>query len=200
MQMKSYRLPSLLAACLLAALCAGRWVPRSRGGESAPLEPDAAGLVRDLGSADFKVREAATRRLLEYEAPPPALRAAQQSGDREVARRARRIIHEITQREENAAFAKLTEFARNGEVDRFIELVARRPKWHDEDVCWQAVADLSGKLLDLEKEQYRRPDAPWRAGYRFGDFRRYMKSRRPHGSLAPIDPLSSPAGLSRLSL
>src|SRR6516162_1905002 len=107
MPMKSYQLPSLLAACLLAALGAGRWTLRGRGGEPAPPEPDAARLVRDLGSADFAVREAATRRLLECEAPPPALRAALKSGDAEVARRARRIIDEITQREENAAFAKL---------------------------------------------------------------------------------------------
>ena len=116
----------LLAACLGVARCALPSPLRGRADEPALPEPDAARLVRDLGSNDFKVREAATRRLLEYEAPPPALRAAEKSRDAEVARRASRIIHEITQREENAAFAKLTEFARHGEVDRFIELLARR--------------------------------------------------------------------------
>jgi hypothetical protein len=173
--MKGYRLPSLLAACLLAALCAGRWAPPGRGGESAPSEPDAARLVRDLGSDDFKAREAAARKLLEYEAPPPALRAALKSGDPEVARRAGRIIREITRREENAALGRLTDLARRGEVDRFIELLARRPKWADEDACWQAVAELNGKLLDLPMEKYRLPNLPGGERKSVGDFRRYTR-------------------------
>src|SRR5262245_58880095 len=135
----------LLVACLGAALCTLPSAPRGRGNEPAPPEPDAAQLVRDLGSADFETREAATRRLLEWETPPPALRAALKSGDPEMARRATRIINEITRREENTAFGKLTEFARRGEIDRLAELLVRRPKWADEDACWQALVDLNVK-------------------------------------------------------
>ncbi len=176
--MKGYRLPSLLAACLLAPLCARPSASLARGDEAAPPEKDAARLVRDLGSADFKVREVATRRLLEYERPPPALRAALQSSDAEVARRASRIIDEITRREEKTALGNLTDLARRGEIDRLIEFLVRRPKWSDEEACWQVVAELNGKLLDLEKEKYRLPKT--RAdGSPVGDFRAYARFRRP---------------------
>jgi hypothetical protein len=191
----------VVTACVLAVCCAAPFAgpasQRGRADESVSSEPNAARLVRELGSADFKAREAATRRLLEYEAPPPALRAAVKSGDPEVARRASRIIHEITRREENAAFAQLTEFVQNGEIDRLAELLARRLKWHDEVACWQAVAELNGKLLDLEKKQFRFrgapgrrgffiempthlcPRAPDRGGPFIGDFRRYAQWLRP---------------------
>ncbi len=171
--MNGRRVLPILVACVGAALWMLPSAQCGQGDEPALSEPEAARLVRDLASGDFKVREAATRRLLEYEAPPPALRAALQSGDAEVARRAGRIIQEITQREENAALGKLADLARRGEVDRFIELLARRPKWHDEDPCWQAVAELNRKLLDLAKKKYRLPNIPWDNGKSVGDFRRY---------------------------
>ncbi len=152
--MKGYRLPSLLAACLLAALCAGPSAPRGRGGEPAPPEQDAERLARDLGSKSFAVREAATRRLLEYEVPPAAQRAALKSDDAEVARRAARIVEEISRRGEKAASDKFTEFARRGEIDRLADLFGRRPRWEDEGACWQAVEDLAGRLVGLEREKY----------------------------------------------
>jgi hypothetical protein len=108
-----------------------------------------------------------------------------------VVRRATRIINEITRREENAAYSKLTEFARRGEIDRLVELLVRRPKWEDEDACWQVVTELSGKLFDLEKKTYRRTSFPSPGGLPVGDFRRYVQLSRPQrvaGSRVALKP------------
>jgi hypothetical protein len=192
--MKGCRSLALVAACVGAALFTLLPAQHGRGGEPAPPAPDTARLVRDLGSTDYKAREAATRRLLEWETLPPALRAALKSGDAEVARRARRIIRVITQREENAAFGKLTEFARRGEIDRLAELLVRRPKWGDEDACWQALVELNAKLFDLESKVYRRTSFTSRP--RLGDgappqvrtkLRRRVAARRASIDLSHMD-------------
>jgi hypothetical protein len=177
--MKDYRLMPFLPVCLCAALCTGLPLRHGQGEEPALPEQDVARLIRDLGSKSFEVRETATRRLLERETPTPELSAALASSDPEVSRRATRIINAITRREENAAFGRLSDLARHGEIDRFIEFLVRRPKWGDEEASWQVVAELNGKLLDLEKEKYRHPRLPGFAGYPVGDFRSYARLQRP---------------------
>jgi hypothetical protein len=198
MLMKHYRPLPLLAACLGAALSAAPSAARGRGAEPALPEQDAPRLVRDLGSDNFEAREAATRRLLEWEAPPPALRAALRSGDREVVRRATQIISEITRREENAAFGKLTEFARRGEIDRLAELLARRPKWDDENACWRVVAGLGGRLSDLEKQTTcRRTGFPPLVAALIGDFPLYVERSRPQKVAARLATLKHGRYLAR---
>ncbi len=111
-------------------------------------------LIAQLGSQDFSLREAAKRRLMEREDAIPALRRACKSADAEVARRAQDILDALSRNGEERDFARLADLAKRGAVDQAIERFVRREKWHDEPACWQVIADLEGKLNDLERKTF----------------------------------------------
>src|SRR5262249_45792489 len=141
----------LLSACLGAFLGMAPLGYRCSAEGPAPAGRGIEGLVKQLGSGDFDVREGATGKLMEREDAAPAVRQALKSSDAEVARRAAQILEAYAPKERKRALARLTELAKGGEVDRAAELFVRRPDWGDEDACWQQMADLAGKLLALEK-------------------------------------------------
>jgi len=120
-------------------------------------------LIAQLGSDSFEAREAATRRLMECDEALPSLRQAQKSTDAEVARRAGEILTAFVRKEKERAFAQLAELAKHGAVDRAVEQLVRGEKGDDADGCWQVMADLAGKLTDLERKCYG--EASWPAGY-----------------------------------
>src|SRR5262245_57507318 len=69
----------------LRELTEGKYAP--------PGDKEAAALIGDLGHKQFKVREAASKRLAEMQAPPvDRLREAARSGDAEIARRATALL------------------------------------------------------------------------------------------------------------
>ena len=162
---------SLLAALGLASLYSGR-----AGGPATQQVDD---LIQQLGDKRPKVREAATRRLLELEQVVPALRAALKSPDPEVARRAVWILEELRRRPEQRALARLKEHANNGEVDQAVELFVSRLKWEEENACWQTLTGLAARLIERGRKEFGgmipRPDEFFPAG----DFDRYVKAARP---------------------
>ncbi len=177
--MRGLRLAWLLpAVCFCGVLGPGPF-PACRSAD-APAEPDVDRLIEQLGSRSFEVREAATRQLKVREDAAPALRRALKSPDPEVARRAALILEEFAARSELRKRARLRGLAKNGEVDQAVELLVRRQTWFDEDVCWQAMAELAGKLLDLEKQRFGKASVLNRPElYPVYDFRRFASMNKP---------------------
>jgi hypothetical protein len=54
---------------------------------------------------------------------------------------------------EPEALSRLKHFAKRGEVDLAIELLARRPKWAEEEAGFQVMAGLAARLLDVARGQ-----------------------------------------------
>jgi len=156
-------------------------------------EPDRSGvaverrideLIRQLGSEEFEVREKATRVLMECEQAAPHLRKALQSPDAEVARRAAQILEVFAQRKAHHALDRLAALAKAGAVDQAVELLVRRQRW-DEDACWQVMAQLARKLVDLEQQHFDKAGIRTSEDTPFGDFRRYSAKVRPELVVGP---------------
>jgi hypothetical protein len=148
---------------------------------------DVEGLIRQLGDRRAKVREAATRRLLELKGAGPALRAALKSPDPEIARRAAWILDEIPRRAEERAGARLKQHGRNREVDQAVEVLVGRPKWDDERPCWQVLTSLAAELIERGRKEYAdgipvphkgAEPSPYEL-LPVGEFGRYVKVARP---------------------
>ncbi|MCI0458544.1 MAG: PDZ domain-containing protein [Gemmataceae bacterium] len=137
-------------------------------------------LIRQLGDKQPKVREAATRQLLELKGAETALHAALKSSDPEVARRAAWILKERDRRSGERALARLQEHARHGEVDQAVEILVRRPQWADENTCWQALTGLAAQLIERGRKEFGADllaKGLWHLPA--GDFGRYVKRARP---------------------
>lgn len=135
-------------------------------------------LIEQLGSASFAVREEATRKLAERPDAIPALRRALKSSDLEVARRAARILKEA-RLESAVALARLTDLAKNGQVDEAVELLAQRERWDDEVAAWQVMVEFAETLRDLEKRRFGRVTLADSPGLPINAFRRYPTSECP---------------------
>jgi hypothetical protein len=136
-------------------------------------------LIAQLGSDNFDVREEATRRLRERPDAIPALRNARQSRDAEVRRRAAQILDVLDPKEKERAFAQFRKLAQDGAVDQALEKLVRREKWDDETACWQVLAELAGKLTDLEKKAFGKASLPATEDIPARDFRKYLASVKP---------------------
>jgi PDZ domain len=171
------RLPSsylpLIAGCCVACTSVALAWCRADVPVSASAEIDQ--LIQQLGSESFQVREAATRKLMEREDAAPALRRALKSPDAEVARRAAEILDVLTTRQNQRA---LEEAAKNGEIDRAVELLVRRKNWDYPRSC-QVLAELAGKLLDLEQQTFAVTSVQITDKVPARDFQRYAARVRP---------------------
>ena len=132
----------LLAAVLLGAVAAAG----DGGRKSAPnpaRTPEE--WVKRLGSESYRVREEATRRLLQMEEAYEALQRARRSADPEVRRRATLILGTLKERvEEQAAWQLLSE-VRPGQVERLIgQLTGGKGRPAEEH--WQEVVRLARTL------------------------------------------------------
>src|SRR5205807_1828657 len=105
-----------------------------------------AGLIHDLGDKNFKVRDAAVRRLTEIDAAETALKAPCVSSDCEIARLAGRILDE----RQKAEIARTLRFIRRelerGEVDRAVERFVAWKGSEGDAVSWQLVMDLGWEV------------------------------------------------------
>lgn len=130
-------------------------------------------LIDQLKSDKFKVREEATRRLMECDDALPALEQAAKSDNAEVAGRARKALEAIKKRLAKRALRRATAMLKKGQTDQFVEQVVRWRDYMDED-CWkaavehvEAIADKASKMSEgqfkLAREVARRPKgrAPW---------------------------------------
>src|SRR5207248_285372 len=111
-------------------------------------------LVKQLGSRDFKARDAAERELATLEESASALRKAATSTDLDVAKRAERILQAHRVREEARMLTRLSGLLKTGELDLLLEQALMRKHWEDSEAFWKLLSGLAGKLLDLEKAQY----------------------------------------------
>jgi hypothetical protein len=170
-------LPSLGLLAVLAI--ASPSAQRAPGGQDGPGR-EVAELIRQLGDKRAAVRAAAARKLLEVEGAVPGLRAALKSPDPEVARRAAQILDEISRRSGRRALAQLAKHAKDGEIDRAVELLVWRPKWDDDNACWQVLTRLAAELIERGRKEFGgtavlQPDRVLPAG----DFGRFVKDVRP---------------------
>jgi hypothetical protein len=171
----------LLAAGLGALLGTGSGLQPGRADEPFPGGDEIEKLIAQLGSKSFEVREAAAQRLQQREEAIPALRKALKSSDGEVARRAAGILDFFVRQEKKRAFAKLAALAKDGQVDQAVEKLVRRKEWDDEDACWQVLAELAGRLTDLEKKEFGTVSLQTVEGREVParDFRRYREKMQP---------------------
>ncbi|MGH7169236.1 MAG: PDZ domain-containing protein [Gemmataceae bacterium] len=109
-------------------------------------------LIEQLSAEQFKVREEATRRLMERDDALPALREAAKSKDAEVRRRAENAIEAISKRLGKRAIQRAIAKLKKGQTDQFVDTVAHSRGYMDEE-GWkaalehaQAIADKAGKL------------------------------------------------------
>lgn len=170
-------------------------------------------LIKQLGSRTFKVREAAERALLRRADAVPALRRAVTSSDKDLARRAARILKAFGRRDDRRARERLEALGKAGKIAQAVEVLVQRHQWGDEeDAAWQVFAALAGKLLDFEKQRFGK--APIEAllsrdgtlpgttpeeklGFLpFRDFRRYKKFARPQSLTSRNRELLLPRGFS----
>lgn len=99
--------------------------------------------VRQLGSASFREREAATTALLARDDAIPQLRRALETANPEAKRRANTIILALTQR----SLPRYVEYGRQGRIDVLVELLAVCPESLDTHLCWQATHDIARDLV-----------------------------------------------------
>lgn len=112
--------------------------------------------MKQLVAKDFNTREKAERELGAREDATAALRKAAHSSDADLAKRAARILRIITLREDHRALDSLAALVKNGEIDLFVEKAVRRKRWEDLEAFWSITTTLAGKLVDLEKDKYRK--------------------------------------------
>jgi hypothetical protein len=182
MPMRTFLRGPLLVIGLALVLGVG-WPGQRCGADPQPLAgTEIDKLIAQLGSESFAVREAATNQLQNREDAIPALRRALKSSDAEVARRAAIILDFFVQREKKRALAHLIALGKEGRVDQAVEKLVRRKQWDNEDACWQVMAELAGRLSDLEKKEFGtvslRPANP-NEELPARDFRRYREKMRP---------------------
>jgi hypothetical protein len=162
-------------ACLAAALCAAPATSPCSAGEPAAGEREIDQLIAQLGSDSFEAREAATRKLMEREDAIPALRKALKSSDAEVAHRAGQILDALARKENERAFARFADLAKNGAADQAVERFVRRARWNDEKACWKALADLANRLTELERKTYGKASLPDYKALTREDFSQFLR-------------------------
>jgi hypothetical protein len=106
-------------------------------------------LIKKLGSANPKERQAATQALQERSDAATGLREATKSKDPEVAARAANILEYIDRR----PVRELNATVREGRVDRFIALLVPWPTGKYEEDAWNATRDFARSLNDLHQKR-----------------------------------------------
>jgi hypothetical protein len=171
---------AVLPAVCVAALLANGWAPPPcPADDGPPAGAEIDKLIAQLGSENFDVREEATSRLRERPDAIPALRNARQSGDTEVRRRAAQILDVLDPKEKERAFAQFRKLALDGAIDQALEKLVRCEKWDDETACWQVLAEVAGKLTDLEQKAFGKASLPATDQIPARDFRKYLASVQP---------------------
>jgi hypothetical protein len=117
-------------------------------GAAPPTDADVPGLIRDLGSEEFEVREAATQRLLKKPGAEAALRRASMSGNLELARRAKRILASLVSRRLTAYGERLQADARAGAAGVLAERLIKWDGPADDPRCWQPALSFFHQILD----------------------------------------------------
>ena len=121
--------------CLLLALTCGQ--------PSLGDKRDIDALIRDLGSADFRVREAASGELKKRPDAAPTLQRALQSSDTEVRGRAAAILDFL----DRAPLRRLAASLKGGRVEDAIHAAMECPSTLDTEV-WEGFAALTERLAD----------------------------------------------------
>ncbi len=131
-------------AWLLAVWCA---VAVARGSycaeDRAPAESELInGLIQDLGDKNYKVRDAAARRLIDMEEAEAALRKALDSKDFETARLAARILDEQRKQETARVLRIIRQELKCGEIDRAVDRLVSWNGPESDAASWQLVMDF----------------------------------------------------------
>jgi hypothetical protein len=181
---------SVLPLCLVAAIAVVLTRPTAGADKLAPVDADIQKWIAQLGSDNFDVREEATRRLMDRPDAIPALRNARQSPDAEVRRPAAQILDVLDRNEKERDFAQFRKFALDGAIDQAVEKLVRREKWDDATACWQVLAELAGKLTDLEQIAFGKTTLPAPDEVPARDFRKYLAKVHPEiTGGGPLEPL-----------
>jgi hypothetical protein len=106
-------------------------------------------LIEKLGSADFKLRNAAMAALKERTNAAPALREALRSPDAEIRRRATEILDYF----ETRPVRDLQTAVKQGRLDQFFNSLAAVPEDKFNDAVWHLIRDLSISVVKKHEEK-----------------------------------------------
>ena len=115
----------------------------------APDRESVGALIKKLASPNFPERQAASKALLDRPEAEQALREAMRSGDVETRRRAADILDYFDRR----SVRDLQAAIQDGRVDYAIELLARWPAEKHEEEAWDAIGDLTRRLVSLHEKK-----------------------------------------------
>jgi PDZ domain len=129
---------------LMGFLCApGPLLPAQRAENSASADAETiAKLIQDLGDKNFKVREAAKRRLIELDQAEPAVRTAIASKDFEISRLAAEILDERQKRDIARTLGVIRQELERGQIDWAIERFVSWNGSESDASSWQLVLDF----------------------------------------------------------
>src|SRR5262249_43530195 len=74
-------------------------------------------------------------------------------------------------------FPKLNTYSKSGEIDSAIEEFVRPDAWDDDIAAWQLMAEMAGKICDLEKKTYGKGTMPKDWTSPAYDFRRFASGK-----------------------
>jgi hypothetical protein len=170
--------PLLMVLCLALGLSPWRQAWPARAGEPS-AGPGVERLIADLGSNDFKAREAAMRALREMDEVVLALRQALDSPDAEIRRRAAALVEDIEQRQARRGLARAQALAKEGRIMEAVERVVAFAKRDPEGMGGQALTQFADKVLELKEGEPIRKLRVYRENlFPAGDFRRYIQRKR----------------------
>lgn len=122
-----------------------------------PDPVDLTTLIGQVGSNRFAEREAATRRLIEIEAARAEVERLSQSGDPEIAERAKRIIVEQDRLYARTRLTRYLDYGRDGQIERMVEGLTQWQGPIDNKELWndlQAIAVMIVGKLEQDEKRY----------------------------------------------
>jgi hypothetical protein len=139
----------------------------------APPRADVSALVRQLGSEDFREREAASDQLaaLPVAEAPPELLAARRSPDPEVRDRADRAVKAIRAAAALRPLARDERFAVRGRVDLYIASTAALTGKPADERIWRPAFGLVARVVAAADMKDRRPRSAPAPGETFAAYR-----------------------------
>jgi hypothetical protein len=143
-----------------------------------PPQVDVGELVRQLGSEDFREREAASAKLaaLPLAEPPKELLDALKSPDAEVRERAVRAVRAIRNASALHPLTRDERFAAKGQVDLYIASTSALKLKPDDERLWLPVFRLANRAVTSADMKGRRPCGAPADGENFASYRARLLS------------------------
>jgi hypothetical protein len=144
-------------------------------------------LIKQLKQSDENLRKVAADRLHDSPEAIPALRVAVASNDLELHWRAKPILRE-------ALIRKNRHMVKGYPIDVFLERLLRLDDKYEEEAYWQIATEIAGRIVDLEKREFKLVPLGYLDHMPVYDFAKY-RERYPLPIIGPGQPLPEYQGI-----